>query len=63
MQEIDKTDHLRDFLDRVDVVNIDADRARLLFQWEITEDIQEACPHQEFGWWGFVPLIINRWTY
>jgi hypothetical protein len=35
-------------------------RAKILYQWQITEDIQDHSPYLEFGWYGFVPLIIFR---
>jgi len=38
----------------------DSARAKLLYQWEITEDIQDHSPYLEFGWYGFVPLVIFR---
>jgi hypothetical protein len=30
------------------------------YQWAITEDIQDSQPHLEWGWAGFVPLVIYR---
>ena len=31
-----------------------------LYQWEVTEDIQDHSPYIEWGWHGFVPMIIQR---
>jgi len=31
-----------------------------LYQWEVTEDIQDHSPYIEWGWYGFVPMIIQR---
>jgi hypothetical protein len=30
------------------------------FQWDITEDMQDHQPYLEWGWAGFVPLVIYR---
>jgi hypothetical protein len=30
------------------------------FQWTVMEDIQDHSPYLEFGWYGFVPLILFR---
>ena len=35
-------------------------RQKLIYQWEITEDIQDHSPYLEFGWYGFIPLVIFR---
>lgn len=31
-----------------------------LYQWTVTEDIQDHSPYVEWGWYGFVPMIIQR---
>lgn len=33
---------------------------RLLYQWEVMEDIQDNMSYHEWGWYGFVPLLIYR---
>lgn len=35
-------------------------RAKLLYQWVVMEDIQDHQPYFEFGWYGFIPLVIFR---
>jgi hypothetical protein len=36
------------------------DRRQIHYQWEITEDIQEHAPNLEWGWFGFIPMVIYR---
>ena len=43
--------------------NDDENRHRLLYQWTVTEDIQDHSPYLEWGWWGFIPMIIQRDLY
>ena len=31
------------------------------FQWEVMEDIQEYHSFVEFGWNGFIPMVVNRY--
>lgn len=38
----------------------DIQRANLIFQWDTMEDIQDYSPYLEFGWYGFIPMIIYR---
>ena len=38
----------------------DISRGNIWFMWTVMEDIQEHQPYFEFGWFGFVPLVIFR---
>jgi hypothetical protein len=44
----------------VDRQDRQAEKDRVLYHWKITEDIQDAMPYLEWGWFGFVPMIIYR---
>lgn len=57
-KEVDRTQFIRDWMDACE----DSERSRILYQWEISESIQESNPFVEWGWDGFVPVIIHRWS-
>jgi hypothetical protein len=49
----------REFLE--DMADMPTADSRLLYQWMITEDIQDHNPYVEWGWDGFMPGILFRW--
>ena len=47
--------------DREGAINIANEQARQVNQWEATEGLQDSHPYVEWGWWGFIPMmLINR---
>ena len=36
------------------------DRGMIQYQWEVTEDLQDNMPYFEWGWHGYVPMILFR---
>jgi hypothetical protein len=42
------------------LLDLPPDRGMIHYQWEVTEDIQDATPNVEFGWFGFIPMVILR---
>lgn len=47
-----------DWLDRI--IDMQPDRGRIYLHWEVTEDLQEVMPYFEWGWDGYVPMVLYR---
>lgn len=42
------------------LVDMPPERGMIQYQWEVTEDIQDDQPYLEWGWWGFIPMVLLR---
>jgi hypothetical protein len=46
------------FIDRV--IDMEPERGLIYYHWEVTEEIQDALPYNEWGWDGFIPMLLFR---